>query len=58
MDPFRNTLCTYKQNEYGCVYLRIFYFHRYRDQTSSCQWGEGRGERQDRGKGLRGTNNA
>ena len=30
--------------------------HRYREQTSGYQWGEGRGERQDRGRGLRGTN--
>ena len=29
---------------------------RYRAQTTGFQWGEGRGEGQDRGKGLRGTN--
>ena len=28
----------------------------YREQTSSYQWGGGRGERQDRGRGLRGPN--
>ena len=30
--------------------------HRYTEQTSGYQWGERRGEGQDRGKGLRGTN--
>ena len=30
--------------------------HRYREQTSGYQWGEGRGEGQYRGRGLRGTN--
>ena len=30
--------------------------HRYREQTSGYRWGEGRGERQCRGRGLRGTN--
>ena len=30
--------------------------HRYREQTTGCQWGEGCGEGQDRGKRLRGTN--
>ena len=30
---------------------------RYREQTSGDQWGEGSGEGQDRGWGLRGTNN-
>ena len=28
----------------------------YREQTSGYQWGEGRMEGQDRGRGLRGTN--
>ena len=28
----------------------------YRKQTNGYQWGEGRGERQDRGMGLRDTN--
>lgn len=27
--------------------------HRYREQTSGHQWGEGRGDRQSRGKGER-----
>ena len=30
--------------------------HRYREQTNGYQWGEGSGEEQDRGRGLRGTN--
>ena len=30
--------------------------HRYREQTSGYQWGEGSRERQDRGMGLRDTN--
>ena len=30
--------------------------HRYREQTSGYQWGEGKGEGQDRSRGLRGTN--
>ena len=30
--------------------------HRYREQTGGYQWGEGRGEGQYRGRGLRGTN--
>ena len=30
--------------------------HRYREQTSGYQWGEGSGEGQDVGRGLRGTN--
>ena len=30
--------------------------HRYRKQTSGCQWGEGRGDRQYRGRRLKGTN--
>ena len=30
--------------------------HRHREQTSGYQWGEGRCEGQDRGRGLRGTN--
>ena len=30
--------------------------HRYRGQTSGYQWGKGRGEGQDKGMGLRGTN--
>ena len=30
--------------------------HRYREKTSGYQWGEGRGEEQDRGGGLKGTN--
>ena len=29
--------------------------HRYREQTSSCQQGEGNGEEQDRRRRLRGT---
>ena len=29
---------------------------RYRGQTSGYQWGEGEEERQDKGRGLRGTN--
>ena len=29
---------------------------RYREQTSGYQWGEGSGEGQYRGRGLRGTN--
>ena len=29
--------------------------HRYREQTSGYQWGEGKGEGQNRIKGLRGT---
>ena len=31
--------------------------HRYREQISGYRWGEGCGEGQDRGRGLRGTNN-
>ena len=30
--------------------------HRYREQTSGYQWGEGSREEHDRGRGLRGTN--
>ena len=30
--------------------------HRYREQTSGYQWGEGRGEGQHGSVGLRGTN--
>ena len=30
--------------------------HRCREQISGYQWGEGREEEQDRGRGLRGTN--
>ena len=30
--------------------------HRYREQTSGYQWGEERGEGQDKSRGLRGTN--
>ena len=30
--------------------------HRYRKLTSGYQWGEGKGDEQDRGRGLRGTN--
>ena len=30
--------------------------HRYREQTSGYQWGEGGEEGQDKGRGLRGTN--
>ena len=30
--------------------------HRYREQTSGYQWGEGRSKGQDRDWGLRGTN--
>ena len=30
--------------------------HRYREQTSGYQWGEGSGEGQYRHRGLRGTN--
>ena len=30
--------------------------HRYRQQTRGYQWGEGRGQGQDGGRGLRGTN--
>ena len=30
--------------------------HRYWEQTSGYQWGEGRGKGQDKGRGLRGTN--
>ena len=30
--------------------------HTYREQTSGYQWGEGRREGQDKGRGLRGTN--
>ena len=30
--------------------------HRCREQTSGYQWGEGEGEEQDSGLGLRGTN--
>ena len=29
--------------------------HRYREQTSGYQWGEGSGKGQDRGRGLRST---
>ena len=29
--------------------------YRQREQASGYQWGEGNGERQDRGMGLRGT---
>ena len=29
--------------------------HRYREQINGHQWGEGSGERQYRGRGLRGT---
>ena len=31
--------------------------HRYREQTSGYQWGDGEGEGKYRGMGLRGTNN-
>ena len=30
--------------------------HRYREQTTDCQWGEGSGEGQYRSRGLRGAN--
>ena len=30
--------------------------HRYTEQTNGYQWREGRGEGQDRSRGLRGTN--
>ena len=30
--------------------------HKYKEQTNDYQWGEGRGEGQDRGRGLRSTN--
>ena len=30
--------------------------HRYREQTSGYQWGDGKGEGRHRGRGLRGTN--
>ena len=30
--------------------------HRYREQISGYQWGQGRGEEQHRGRGLCGTN--
>ena len=30
--------------------------HRYREQTSSYQWGAGRGKEQNRDRRLRGTN--
>ena len=30
--------------------------HKYEKQTSGNQWGERKGERQDRGRGLRNTN--
>ena len=30
--------------------------HRYREQMSGYQWGEGRGAEQDGGRGLTGTN--
>ena len=30
--------------------------HRYKAQTTGYQWGEGRGEGQERGRELRGTN--
>ena len=30
--------------------------HRYREQTSGYQWGEGQGEGKYRGKGVRGIN--
>ena len=30
--------------------------HKYREQTSGYQWGEGRGEGQYRDRGIRGTN--
>ena len=30
--------------------------HRFREQTSGFQWGEGKGEGQDGGRGLRGIN--
>ena len=30
--------------------------HGYRKQTGGCQWGEGRGEGQEKDRGLRGTN--
>ena len=30
--------------------------HRYRGQTSGCQWGEQCGEGQEQGMGLRGIN--
>ena len=32
------------------------HIYRYREQTSGYQWGERRRERQDRNRGLRGTN--
>ena len=32
------------------------YNHRYKEETSGYQWGEGRGQEQERRKGLRGTN--
>ena len=31
--------------------------HKYREQTTGYQWGEGRGEEQYRGGGVRGANN-
>ena len=30
--------------------------HKYGEQTSGYPWGEGRREKQNRGRGLRGTN--
>ena len=30
--------------------------HRYGKQANGCEWGEGRKEEQDRGRGLRSTN--
>ena len=30
--------------------------HRYREETSGYQWGEGREQEQERSRGLRGTN--
>ena len=30
--------------------------HRYKEQTSGCQWGEGSGKGQERGRRISGTN--
>ena len=37
-------------------YSKLREIHRYREQTGGYQWEEGRGEEQDRGRRLGGTN--
>ena len=44
-----------KQLKKGMHTTKTKQTHRYREQTSFYQWGEGRKEGQDRGRELRGT---